>query len=68
MKALYRRGQAYRMLHDNENAEKDLKASLELDPSNAAIKKELAMVTAALQQQNDKQKRMAKAMFGGLSE
>eukprot|EP01105_Mastigella_eilhardi_P024631 TRINITY_DN6460_c3_g1_i1.p1 TRINITY_DN6460_c3_g1~~TRINITY_DN6460_c3_g1_i1.p1 ORF type:complete len:757 (-),score=238.59 TRINITY_DN6460_c3_g1_i1:51-2282(-) len=66
VKALFRRAQAYRMLKDYEHAEKDANEALVAEPANTAVKKELSLIKAALAQQNEKSKRMAKAMFAGL--
>ncbi|KAH3742590.1 heat-shock protein 70 [Pelomyxa schiedti] len=68
VKALFRRGQAYRQTKEYELAKKDLEAGLKLEPGNLAIKKELTLVQAGLDQEHQRQKKMAKAMFSGLNE
>jgi len=56
VKALYRRAAAERKMGDLDDARKDLRRALELDPANAACKKELASVRRELEATSKKQK------------
>jgi tetratricopeptide (TPR) repeat protein len=64
VKAYFRRGCAWLAMNEADKAEADLKKAEELDPNDAAIKKELKGV-AALRAKNKKaESNFAKKMFG----
>ena len=66
VKALYRRAVASRKMGDAEDAKKDLRAALVVDPSNAACKKELAAIKKQIDQANKEQKSaLSKAFSSG---
>jgi tetratricopeptide (TPR) repeat protein len=67
-KGLFRRAQAYTALKEYEKAEADLNAALVAEPANSAVKKELANIAQLREKERARQRRMAQAMFGGLSE
>ena len=64
IKARFRRGCAYLLMNDPDNAEADLNKAAEQDPDDAAIKKELAKVVALRKKNEAKEKGFAKKMFG----
>jgi peptidyl-prolyl isomerase D len=65
LKALFRRGQAYVLIKDDEAAEKDFKAALELGGDGAkAVVGELNKLKARKQALVDKQKKAYGKMFG----
>jgi FK506-binding protein 4/5 len=67
VKALLRRGKAYNELDEWELARKDLEAVLELDPSNADAKREMARLKKKIADQNAKDRKVFGGMFEKLS-
>ncbi|XP_076645109.1 tetratricopeptide repeat protein 9C [Halictus rubicundus] len=65
IKALYRRGVAYGNLKDVEKAVADLENAVSLEPNNRAVKEQLAIYNAQLQEANKKFEDMMKRMFKG---
>ena len=67
LKSLYRRALAYKSLGETDLALADLKSACELDPSNTAVKKEMASIRKERQsaKENEK-KRMMKAFSSSL--
>jgi len=63
VKAMFRQGQGLIKLKDWDQAEKVLNSSLELEPSNAEVKRELEKVKKEIQKQKEKEKKMYSAMF-----
>lgn len=63
VKSLYRRGSARAKLLEYEEAKDDLKRALELEPTNAAAKKELAEVLKALKEHKAKSKNAFGSIF-----
>jgi tetratricopeptide (TPR) repeat protein len=63
IKALFRKGQACGKLGNYEQAKFELQKVLEVDPSNAAAKKELADVTKLMKEQAKKDKVAYSSMF-----
>lgn len=66
VKALFRRGTCLRELKDLARAEQDMRRVLELDPANAAAKRELAAIDRAKKAELQRQKRLAQSMFSAL--
>lgn len=62
VKSLFRRGAARAKLLEYDEAKEDLKRAVELEPTNAAAKKELAEVLKALKEHKAK----AKSAFGSI--
>ncbi|KRX10096.1 Cyclophilin-like peptidyl-prolyl cis-trans isomerase domain [Pseudocohnilembus persalinus] len=62
-KALFRRGQAYRMTKNYEAAKTDLKLLYKLDPKNNACISELQAVQKALKAQQEKEKSTFSGLF-----
>jgi len=62
-KAFFRRGQAWQLKGDFDNAEKDLKKALDLAPTDALIKKTLAAVRKKLALQEKEAARRMSGMF-----
>ena len=67
VKALYCRAKAYRMKDDFEKAGEDVSAALRLDPFNAALRKEAAILKNKIRAYRIRTKQVSKAMFGGTS-
>lgn len=63
VKALFRRAQCHVQLSKLEDARKDLDAALQIEPNNAAVKKELALVEKKIAAQKEKEKKMYSKMF-----
>lgn len=65
-KALYRKGVCLRALGDDadEDPEPVLLKAAELEPDNAAVRKELAEIAQQKKKDKDKEKRLAQKMFG----
>ena len=63
-KARYRRGQAHNGQQNHELALKDLLVVQRLQPSDAAVKKEIAVLKKSMQALKDKEKKMYGKMFG----
>ena len=63
-KARYRRGQAHIGQQHHDLALKDLLVAQKLQPNNAAVKKELAVLKKSMQALKDKEKKMYGKMFG----
>lgn len=64
-KLLFRRAVANRNLGNYNDALKDLRVAEKKEPENKAIKAEIARSNAEIEKQKAKERRMAKAMFGG---
>ena len=64
LKALYRRASIYYELKNWDGARKDIQAALEQDPDNKLVLKLQQKVDAQLLRQKQKEKKMAKKMFG----
>jgi len=64
VKAHYRKGLALRAQGDNVEAERILHKAAELDPKDAAVRKELADIAKHKKQDKEKEKRVAQKMFG----
>ncbi|PAV18254.1 peptidyl-prolyl cis-trans isomerase [Pyrrhoderma noxium] len=62
-KALYRRALARSTLHEEEEAEKDLKEALGLVPGDAACTQELGRIQGAMKAKRDKEKKAFKSLF-----
>lgn len=56
VKALYRRGVAFRAMGDVDAAKTDLKKAYKLDPSNTAVKKELVGIKKTLEEMKKREK------------
>jgi peptidyl-prolyl isomerase D len=65
-KAYFRRGLAFSMLHDSERAEEDLKEALRLNPSDAAVRQELAAIKKKNQAANEKMRTKFAAGFADM--
>ena len=63
-KARYRRGQAHNGQQNHELALKDLLVVQRLQPNDAAVKKEIAVLKKSMQALKDKEKKMYGKMFG----
>lgn len=69
VKALFRRAVACRQMGNFDDAKADLKQALQLDPTNAAVKKELAALKKAIENAKNEQKKGLQKAFskgGGL--
>ena len=66
VKALFRKAVALLALGDaaEEDPEAVLRSAAEIDPNDAAIQKELADITRKRLKDREKEKRIAKKMFG----
>jgi len=62
-KARYRRGQAQNGKQNFEQALADLKVVQRLQPTDAGVKKEIAALKIAAEQQRSKEKKMYSKMF-----
>jgi len=62
-KARYRRGQAQNGKQNFEQALADLKVVQRLQPNDAAVKKEIAALKIAAEEQRSKEKKMYSKMF-----
>ena len=69
VKALYRRGVAFRAMGDVDAAKTDLKKAYKLDPSNTAVKKELVGIKKTLEEMKKREKANLQKAFskGGSS-
>ena len=63
IKALFRRGSAYIQQHSFDEAKVDLTRVLELDPDNAAAKKELAVMIKLRKEYKEKEKTSFSGLF-----
>lgn len=63
-KALYRKSLALRAQDDIDGAESALRKAANLEPRDAAIQKELADIALQRKKDRDREKRLAKNMFG----
>ena len=63
-KARYRRGQAHIGQQNHDLALKDLLVAQKLQPNNAAVKKEIAVLKKSMQALKDREKKMYGKMFG----
>ena len=67
IKALYIKGKVLLQLGDTQEAIKSLNASLQLDPNNNEVRKELAKAQAKHKLQYDTEKKMYQKMISGVS-
>ena len=67
IKALYIKGKILLQLGDAQEAIKSLNASLQLDPNNTEVKKELAKAQAKHKLQYDNEKKLYQKMISGVS-
>ncbi|BBH09523.1 peptidyl-prolyl cis-trans isomerase / cyclophilin-40 / rotamase [Prunus dulcis] len=63
VKALFRQGQAYMALNDIDAAVESFKRALDLEPTDAGIKKELAAAKKKISDRRDKEKKAYSKMF-----
>ena len=63
-KARYRRGQAHNGQQNHDAALRDLLVVQKLQPSDAGVKKEIAVLKKSMQALKDKEKKMYGKMFG----
>lgn len=63
VKALFRRAQCYVQQAKLSEAKADLDTALQIEPTNSAVKKELAQVERKIQLQKEKEKKMYAKMF-----
>lgn len=63
VKALFRQGQAYIALNDIDAAVESFKKALDLEPTDAGIKKELAAAKKKISDRHDKEKKAYSKMF-----
>jgi len=68
VKALYRKGLAYRLMGEYVSAEKDYNAALELDPNNAEVRKQLKELEVLKIEENEKVKKFNQAMVQKLKQ
>ncbi|KAJ3088825.1 hypothetical protein HK102_007841 [Quaeritorhiza haematococci] len=66
VKALYRRAQALSLRQEYEDAEKDLKRAIELQPKEPSLRVLLREVREKMKGLEEKEKKLFKKMFGGL--
>uniref|UniRef100_A0A7S4HHM3 peptidylprolyl isomerase n=1 Tax=Odontella aurita TaxID=265563 RepID=A0A7S4HHM3_9STRA len=65
VKALFRRAAARRKMGDDEEARADLRAALKVDPSNAAVKRELMSLKKGIEGKKKAEKERLRKAFGG---
>ena len=67
IKALYIKGKILLQLGETQDAIQSLNSSLQLDPNNSEVRKELAKAQAKHKMQYDNEKKLYKKMISGVS-